>query len=68
MKFPGWISALDPIAPVKIKLSAGGNKGMKLLIDFTNSIVRPRVDEYFGEKLFLTDHPDEGTMRKVTTK
>jgi UbiD family decarboxylase len=65
MQFPGWISALDPIVHPKDRLSAGGNKGIRLLIDATKAIDRPRDDAYWGEKFAVVAYPDEGTMAKV---
>ena len=65
MQFPGWISALDPIAHVKDRLSAGGNKGTRLLIDATKSIERPRSEEYFGERFPPVAYPDQKTMQQV---
>jgi UbiD family decarboxylase len=65
IQFPGWISALDPIAPITEKLSAGGNKGTRLLIDATKPIDRPRAKEYFGEKFPPIAYPDSETMKKV---
>lgn len=65
IQFPGWISALDPITPKEEKLSAGGNKGTRLLIDATKPIDRPRANEYFGEKYPPIAYPDAETMKKV---
>jgi len=68
IQFPGWISALDPIVHPKDRLSAGGNKGIRLLIDATKPIDRPRVDEYWGEKFAVVAYPDDETMKKVRSK
>jgi len=68
IKFPGWISALDPIVHVKDRLSAGGNKGMRMLIDATRPIDRPRTDEYWGEKFAVLAYPDNATMEMVSKK
>jgi 4-hydroxy-3-polyprenylbenzoate decarboxylase len=65
IQFPGWISALDPIVHPKDRLSAGGNKGMRLLIDATKSIDRPRDEAYWGERFAVVAYPDEATMKKV---
>ena len=65
IEYPGWISALDPIAHPKDRLSRGGNKGTRLLIDATKPIDRPRTDEYWGEKFALVAYPDKDTMQKV---
>ena len=65
IQFPGWISALDPIVHPKDRLGYGGNKGMRLLVDATKPIDRPRVDEYFGEKFAVVAYPDEETMTMV---
>jgi 4-hydroxy-3-polyprenylbenzoate decarboxylase len=65
LQFPGWISALDPIAHVQERMSPGGNKGIRLLIDATKAIDRPRASEYFGEKFPPVAYPDEETMKKV---
>ncbi len=65
IQFPGWISALDPVVHPKEKMSAGGNKGTRLLIDATKSIDRPRTKEYFGEKFAVVAYPDGPTMEKV---
>jgi len=65
IQFPGWISALDPIVHVKDRLSPGGNKGIRLLIDATKAIDRPRAPEYFGEKFPPVAYPDEETMKNV---
>jgi len=65
IQFPGWISALDPITPKEEKLSAGGNKGTRLLIDATKPIDRPRATEYFGEKYPPIAYPDAETIKKV---
>jgi len=65
IQFPGWISALDPIVHPKDRLSAGGNKGIRLLIDATKPIDRPRADEYWGEKFAVVAYPDNETMKKV---
>ena len=65
IQFPGWISALDPIADPKEKLTAGGNKGIRLLIDATKPIDRPKSDEYWGEKFAVVAYPDDETIKKV---
>lgn len=65
IQYPGWIHALDPIAHIKDRLSAGGNKGTRLLIDATKSILRPRADEYKGGRFALVAYPDDDTMKKV---
>jgi len=65
MQFPGWISALDPVVHPKDRLSAGGNKGIRLLIDATKPIDRPRADEYWGEKFAVVAYPDGETMKRV---
>jgi 3-polyprenyl-4-hydroxybenzoate decarboxylase len=68
IQFPGWISALDPIAHPKDRLSAGGNKGIRLLIDATKPIDRPHADEYWGEKFAVVAYPDKETMDEVRNK
>jgi UbiD family decarboxylase len=68
IQFPGWISALDPIVHPKDKMSAGGNKGVRLLIDATKAIDRPREEKYWGEKFAVVAYPDEDTMKKVRMK
>lgn len=65
IQYPGWISALDPIVHPKNRLSAGGNKGIRLLIDATKPIDMPRADEYWGEKFAVVAYPDDETMKKV---
>jgi UbiD family decarboxylase len=65
IQYPGMIHALDPIAHIKDRLSAGGNKGTRLLIDATKSIDRPRADEYGGGRFPLVAYPDDDTMNKV---
>jgi UbiD family decarboxylase len=65
IQFPGWISALDPIVHPKDRLGPGGNKGIRLLIDATKPIDRPRAEEYWGERFAVVAYPDEETMRKV---
>jgi 4-hydroxy-3-polyprenylbenzoate decarboxylase len=65
IQFPGWISALDPIVHPKDRLGPGGNKGIRLLIDATKSIDRPRTDEYWGERFAVVAYPDDATMTKV---
>jgi UbiD family decarboxylase len=66
IQFPGWISALDPIVHPKDRMSAGGNKGTRLLIDATKGLDRPRDEAYWGERFAVVAYPDEATMRKVT--
>ena len=68
IQFPGWVSALDPIIHVKERLSPGGNKGTRLLIDATKAIDRPRAVEYFNEKFAPVAYPDEETMAKVKAR
>jgi 4-hydroxy-3-polyprenylbenzoate decarboxylase len=68
IQFPGWISALDPIVHPKDRISAGGNKGTRLLIDATKPIDRPRVDEYWGEKFAVVAYTDKETMKSVREK
>jgi 4-hydroxy-3-polyprenylbenzoate decarboxylase len=65
IQYPGWISALDPIVHPKDRLGPGGNKGIRLLIDATKPIDRPRVEEYLGERFPIVAYPDEGSMKKV---
>jgi len=65
IQYPGWISALDPIAHPKDRLGAGGNKGTRLLIDATKPIDRPRAEEYWGERFAVVAYPDNETMQKV---
>ena len=65
IQYPGMIHALDPIAHIKDRLSAGGNKGTRLLIDATKSIDRPRADEYGGGRFALVAYPDDDTMNRV---
>jgi UbiD family decarboxylase len=66
--FPGWISALDPIADPKDRLSAGGNKGVRLLINATKPIDRPRNEKHWGERFAVVAYPDSETMQKVKAK
>jgi 4-hydroxy-3-polyprenylbenzoate decarboxylase len=68
IQFPGWISALDPVVHPQDRLGPGGNKGIRLLIDATKPIDRPRADEYLGEKFAIVAYPDDETMRKVETR
>jgi len=68
IQFPGWISALDPIAHPNEKLSSGGNKGTRLIIDATKSIDRPKSEEYWGEKFAVVAYPDKDTMDMVRGK
>jgi len=65
MQFPGWISALDPIVHPKDRIGPGGNKGIRLLVDATKPIDRPRADEYFGERFAIVAYPDKDTVKKV---
>ena len=65
IQFPGWISALDPIVHPKDRLGPGGNKGIRLLIDATKPIDRPRAEEYFGERFAIVAYPDKETMNIV---
>ena len=65
IQFPGWISALDPIVHPKDRLGPGGNKGIRLLIDATKPIDRPRAEEYWGERFAIVAYPDDETMKKV---
>ncbi len=66
--FPGWISALDPVVHPKDRLGPGGNKGIRLLIDATKPIDRPRSEEYWGEKFPPVAYPDAETMQKVRAR
>jgi 3-polyprenyl-4-hydroxybenzoate decarboxylase len=65
IQYPGMIHALDPIVHVKDRIGFGGNKGTRLLIDATKSILRPRAAEYHGGRFAITAYPDEETMNKV---
>ncbi|MDT3700323.1 MAG: UbiD family decarboxylase [Thermincola sp.] len=65
IKFPGWISALDPVVHPSDVLSPGGNKGIRLLIDATKPIDKPRAKEYGGEKFAAVAYPDDESMKKV---
>jgi len=65
IQFPGWISALDPIVHPKDRLGPGGNKGIRLLIDATKAIDRPRAPENFDERFPPVAYPDEETMEMV---
>ncbi len=65
IQYPGWVSALDPVVHPKDRMSSGGNKGTRLLIDATKPIDRPRSDEYWGEKFAVVAYPDQETMDKV---
>ena len=65
IQYPGWISALDPIAHPKDKLGPGGNKGTRLLIDATKPIDAPRAEEYLGERFAIVAYPDNETIAKV---
>jgi UbiD family decarboxylase len=65
MLYPGMIHALDPIVHIKDRLSAGGNKGTRMLIDATKSIDRPRADEYGGGRFATVAYPDDDTMNRV---
>lgn len=40
-------------------------KGIRLLIDATKPIDRPRADEYWGERFAVVTYPDDETMDKV---
>jgi len=69
IQFPHWIHALDPIVhPDEKVLTAGGNKGTKLLIDATKAIDKPRSDKLFGERFAVVAYPDEDTMKMVHNK
>ena len=68
IQFPGWISALDPIVHPDERLGFGGNKGIRLLIDATKSIDKPRSDKLFGERFAKVAYPDEETMNRVREK
>ena len=68
IQFPGWISALDPVVHPKDRLGPGGNKGIRLLIDATKPMDRPRAEEYWGERFAVVAYPDEKTMGEVRKK
>ncbi len=69
IQYPHWIHALDPIVhPDEKVLTAGGNKGTKLLIDATKAITKPRSDKLFGERFATVAYPDEDTMRLVRSR
>jgi 4-hydroxy-3-polyprenylbenzoate decarboxylase len=65
VQYPGWISALDPIVHPNERLGFGGNKGMRLLIDATKAIDKPRSEKLFGERFAPVAYPDGETMNKV---
>lgn len=65
IQYPGMIHALDPIVHFKDRIGSGGNKGTRLLIDATKSILKPRAAEYNGGRFAITAYPDEETMNKV---
>lgn len=65
IQFPGWISALDPIVHPKDRIGFGGNKGIRLLIDATKAIDKPRAEELFGGRFAALAYPDENTMSMV---
>ncbi len=68
IQFPGWISALDPIVPPSRRMSAGGNKGTRLLIDATKPQDYPRDPAWFGQKFAVVCYPDDETMKNVRAK
>jgi len=47
------------------RLSAGGNKEIRLLINATKSIEKLRAEEYWGERFFHIADPDKIVMKKV---
>jgi 3-polyprenyl-4-hydroxybenzoate decarboxylase len=65
VKFPGWISALDPIVHPKDCTGRDGNKGNRLLIEATKPINRRGADEYFGERFAIFAYPYRDTMKYV---
>ena len=65
VQFSGSISAPDPIVNPRDRLEPGGNKGIRLLIDATQPIGRPRAEEYFGQKFAIIAYPDQETIKKV---
>lgn len=65
IQYPGWIHALDPVVHIKDRLGPGGNKGTRLLIDATKSIVGPRAKEYGGGRFAIVAYPDDHTMNMV---
>jgi len=50
------------------RLSAGGNKEIRLLINATKSIERLRAEEYWGERFFHIADPDKIVMKKSKRK
>jgi 3-polyprenyl-4-hydroxybenzoate decarboxylase len=65
IKFPGWISPLDPVVHPKDRIGPGVSKGIRLLIDATKPIENPRTEEYWGERFAVLAYPDDETMDKV---
>ncbi len=65
IKYPGWISALDPIVHPQERLGFGGNRGTRLLIDATKAIDKPRAEELFGGRFAKVAYPDQETMERV---
>lgn len=68
IRFPGWISPLDPSIHPKDRVHEAVKKGDRLLFDCTKPIDWPRTDEWFGEKFAPLAYPDDETMKKVRDK
>lgn len=68
IRFPGWISPLDPSIHPKDRVHEAVKKGDRLLLDCTKPIDWPRTDEWFGEKFAPLAYPDDETMKKVRDK
>jgi len=65
VKYPGWVSYLDPVAHPKDRIAAAVNKGERLLIDATKPFDNPKSAEWFGLKFAPLAYPDDETMEKV---
>lgn len=68
VKYPGWISPLDPSVHPKDTIHEAIKKGNRLLFDCTKPIEWPRTEKWFGEKFPFLAYPDDDTMTKVRNK
>ena len=65
IRFPGWVSPLDPSIHPKDRVHEAVKKGDRLLFDCTKPIDWPRTDEWFGERFAPLAYPDDATMKVV---
>jgi len=65
IKFPGWISPLDPAVHPKDRVHEAVKKCDRVLFDCTKPIDWPRTDEWFGERFAPLAYPDDATMKRV---